>query len=160
MEELINRTNEQYGRKLALIRRSPHPSPWRMDRTPTITLAYLSSAARWIISAQSGIPVCFDAKECKASTFPLANIHPHQVRFMEEFEQQGGISFLLIFFSQENQFYYLTFQRLREFWGRMEAGGRKSFTGQELDAEFYLLPRDGLMVPYLDGLQRDLELRD
>ena len=164
LEELINRTNEQYAaKKLALIQKIPTPiTPVRMDKEHRqITLAYFEQRSTVdYIGAVQGIPVCFDAKECKASTFPLANIHPHQVRFMEEFEQLGGISFLLIFFSQENQFYYLTFQRLREFWGRMEAGGRKSFTGQELDAEFYLLPRDGLMVPYLDGLQRDLELRD
>ncbi len=42
----------------------------------------------------------------------------------------------------------------------MEGGGRKSFTRQELEEEFYLAPKEGLFIPYLDGLQRDLKLRD
>ena len=40
------------------------------------------------IGAVQGIPVCFDAKECAADTFPLQNVHQHQVEFMERFEKQ------------------------------------------------------------------------
>jgi recombination protein U len=50
------------------------------------------------IGAVQGIPVCFDAKECSKDTFPLANIHPHQVEFMRDFEAQGGLAFFLLFF--------------------------------------------------------------
>lgn len=164
LEELVNRTNEQYARKkLALIQKIPTPiTPVRIDKEQRhITLAYFEQRSTVdYIGAVQGIPVCFDAKECSASTFPLANIHPHQVQFMDGFEQQGGISFLLIFFSADNQFYYLRHKRLKEFWERMEGGGRKSFTRQELEEEFYLTPKEGLFIPYLDGLQRDLKLRD
>ena len=164
LEELVNRTNEQYARKkLALIQKIPTPiTPVRIDKEQRhITLAYFEQRSTVdYIGAVQGIPVCFDAKECGASTFPLANIHPHQVQFMDGFEQQGGISFLLIFFSADNQFYYLRHKRLKEFWERMEGGGRKSFTRQELEEEFYLTPKEGLFIPYLDGLQRDLKLRD
>ena len=164
LEELVNRTNEQYARKkLALIQKIPTPiTPVRIDKEQRhITLAYFEQRSTVdYIGAVQGIPVCFDAKECRASTFPLANIHPHQVQFMDGFEQQGGISFLLIFFSADNQFSYLRHKRLKEFWERMEGGGRKSFTRQELEEEFYLAPKEGLFIPYLDGLQRDLKLRD
>ena len=136
LEELINRTNDQYREKgLALIQKIPTPI------TPVI-------------------PVCFDAKECCVKTFPLANIHPHQVAFMEEFEKQKGIAFFLIYFSADNVFYYLTLRKLQEFWKRMEAGGRKSFRRDELDEEFYLTGKNGFLVPYLDGIQKDLQLRD
>ena len=37
-----------------------------------------------------------DAKECNTDTFPLANIHEHQVEFMRCFEKQDGVAFILI----------------------------------------------------------------
>ena len=109
LEELVNRTNEQYREKgLALIQKIPTPiTPVKMDKnTRHITLAYFEQKSTVdYIGAVKGIPVCFDAKECCVKTFPLANIHPHQVAFMEEFEKQKGISFFLIYFSADNVFY-------------------------------------------------------
>ena len=81
----------------------------RMDKENRhITLAYFEQRSTVdYIGAVQGIPVCFDAKECSVDTFPLSNIHPHQVEFMNAFEQQGGIAFFLIFFSHADLFYYL-----------------------------------------------------
>ena len=110
LEDLVNRTNEQYREKgLALIQKIPTPiTPVRMDKENRhITLAYFEQRSTVdYIGAVQGIPVCFDAKECAADTFPLANIHPHQVEFMQAFEKQGGVAFFLIFYSHENQFSY------------------------------------------------------
>lgn len=164
LEELINRTNEQYREKgLALIQKIPTPiTPVRMDKESRhITLAYFEQRSTVdYIGAVQGIPVCFDAKECCAQTFPLANIHPHQVEFMKAFEAQRGVAFFLIFFSHENRFYYLTLRKLLTFWKRMEEGGRKSFQRTELDEEFYLSQKGGVLVPYLEGIQLDLKMRD
>ena len=86
-----------------------------------ITLAYFEQRSTVdYIGAVQGIPICFDAKECATDTFPLANIHPHQVEFMQAFEKQGGIAFFLIFYSHENQFYYLPLRHLLIFWTRMQ----------------------------------------
>ena len=101
LEELVNRTNEQYREKgLALIQKIPTPiTPVRMDKENRhITLAYFEQRSTVdYIGAVQGIPVCFDAKECSTGTFPLQNIHPHQVQFMKEFEKQGGIAFFFYF---------------------------------------------------------------
>ena len=142
LEELINRTNEQYREKgLALIQKIPTPiTPVKMDKTSRhITLAYFEQKSTVdYIGAVQGIPVCFDAKECMLlKTFPLANIHPHQVAFMDEFEKQRGIAFFLIYFSADNVFLLSYLRKLKEFWKRMEDGGRKSFRREELDQEFY-----------------------
>ena len=161
LEDLVNRTNEQYREKgLALVQKIPTPiTPVRMDKDSRhITLAYFDQRSTVdYIGAVQGIPVCFDAKECSAQTFPLANIHPHQVKFMEDFEKQNGVAFFLIFFSYLNEFYYLTFRELMGFWKRMEEGGRKSFRREELDEEFYLSGKNGFLVPYLEGIQKDLQ---
>ena len=79
---------------------------------------------------------------------------------MHDFEEQGGIAFFLIFYTHLDRFYYLTFRQLNEFWKRMEAGGRKSFRMDELDETFFFTGHHGILVPYLDALQLDLNLRD
>lgn len=163
LEEMINRTNELYKEHdLCLIQKIPTPiTPIKMNEDHTqITLAYFDqkSTVDYIGAVQS-FPVCFDAKECLGTTFALANIHEHQVSFMEDFEKQGGISFLVIYFTSLDRFYYLRFSKLKEFWMRMLSGGRKSFRVDELEDGFDLKGHDGLLVPYLDGIKKDLTLR-
>ncbi len=53
--------------------------------------------------------------------------------------------------------------RLREvlrFRERADGGGRKRFSYDELDREYFLNQKNGLLVSYLDGLQKDLLSRD
>ena len=103
LEDMVNRTNERYlEQELALIQKIPTPiTPVRMDKEHRqITLAYFEQRSTVdYIGAVQGIPVCFDAKECNADTFPLQNIHEHQIIFMENLEKQQGISFLLIYYT-------------------------------------------------------------
>ena len=164
LEELINRTNEKYmENELALMQKIPTPiTTIRIDKEHRhITLAYFDQKSTVdYIGAVQGIPVCFDAKECAADTFALQNIHEHQVGFMERFEGQGGISFLLIYYSHRNLFYYLTLQQLLVFWKRAKEGGRKSFRFEELDPQYCLPKKQGILVPYLDMLQKDLQSRE
>lgn len=164
LEELINLTNEKYRvKKLALIQKIPTPiKPIQIDKnTRHITLAYFEQKSTVdYIGAVQGIPICFDAKECATKTFPLANVHEHQIKFMKEFEAQGGISFLLLYFVSENIFYYLTFQKLEEFWKRAKAGGRKSFRLEELEPKYQMSTYDGVTVHYLDMINIDLSERE
>lgn len=163
LEELINRTNEKYAEgRLALIQKIPTPiTPVRMDKeNRQITLAYFEQKSTVdYIGAVQGIPVCFDAKECAADTFALQNIHEHQVKFMEQFEQQGGISFFLIYYTAKDLFYYLPYRVLRHFWDRAKEGGRKSFRYEELDPAYIIPRKGGVMIPYLELLKKDLEER-
>ena len=164
LEELINRTNEKYrDNKLGLIQKIPTPiTPINIDKAhKQITLAYFDQKSTVdYIGAVQGLPVCFDAKECARETFALANIHEHQVRFMNEFEEQGGIAFFLIYFSGMDIFYYLKLRTLMIFWNRMLEGGRKSFRYEELDEEYIIRHKHGVIVPYFDLLNKDLQERD
>lgn len=164
LEDLINRTNEQYLEQgLALIQKIPTPiTPLQIDKEHRhITLAYFEQKSTVdYIGAVQGIPVCFDAKECTSDTFALQNVHEHQVEFMTQFERQGGISFLIIFYTARNELFYLPLAHLMVFWERAKKGGRKSFRYEELDQDYYLKPHGGYLVPYLDALQTDLDSRD
>ena len=164
LEDLINRTNEKYLENgLALIQKIPTPiTPINIDKENRhITLAYFDQKSTVdYIGAVQGIPVCFDAKECAVDTFSLQNIHDHQVDFMVNFEKQGGIAFLIIYYSHKDLFYYLNLAQLLEFWNRAKNGGRKSFRFDELDPKFQMPKKHGVLVPYLDMLNLDLEQRE
>ena len=96
LEDMINMSNESYREKgLALIQKIPTPiTPVRIDQqTRHITLAYFDQQSTVdYIGAVQGIPVCFDAKECATDTFPMMNIHEHQVKFMKDFEKQPKLT--------------------------------------------------------------------
>lgn len=162
-EDMINRTNEKYLENgLALIQKIPTPiTPISIDKQSRhITLAYFDQKSTVdYIGAVQGIPVCFDAKECNTDVFPLANIHEHQVEFMRQFEKQEGIAFILISFTKREEMYYLSFAELLKFWNRAKEGGRKSFRYEELDPRYFLPEVPGILVPYLNALQLDLETR-
>ncbi len=164
LEDLINRTNDSYReKKLALIQKVPTPiTPVSIDKESRhITLAYFEQKSTVdYIGAVQGIPICFDAKECAVKTFPLQNIHPHQISFMKEFEEQGGISFIILSFTSFNEIYYLPFDQVYRFWKRMEEGGRKSFTYDEVDKEWLIRSHRDMFVHYLEQIQMDLERRD
>lgn len=164
LEDLINRTNDSYReKKLALIQKVPTPiTPVSIEKESRhITLAYFDQKSTVdYIGAVQGIPVCFDAKECASSTFPLQNVHEHQVAFMKEFEEQGGISFIILSFTSMHEMYYLPFSHLYRFWTRMLEGGRKSFTYEEVDKSWQIRSVRDMFVHYLEPLNRDLEERE
>ena len=163
LEDLINRTNELYKEHgLCLVQKIPTPiTPIKMNEDHSqITLAYFDQKSTVdYIGAVQGIPVCFDAKECSQDTFALSNIHEHQVNFMGNWEDQDGLAFILIFFSERDVYYYLTFEKLKEFWDRMQEGGRKSFRIEELDEKYFFTTKPNLLVPYLDMINVDLSSR-
>lgn len=164
LEELINHTNELYREKgLGLVQKIPTPiTPVKIDKeNGNISLAYFEKDSTVdYIGVVQGVPICFDAKECAVDTFSLRNIHEHQVKFMEDFESQNGISFLIVMFTARNEFYYMRFSELKAYLDRIENGHSKNFKYEELDKEFFIKPEAGAMVHYLRGLQKDLSSRD
>lgn len=164
LEDLINFSNERYQQnQLALIQKIPTPiKPITIDQqTRHITLAYFDQKSTVdYIGVVQGVPVCFDAKETAADTFPLQNIHAHQIRFMSDFEKQQGIAFIILYFSARDEFYYIPFCDIINFWERGQNGGRKSFTYDEIDKTYQIHSSRGIMVHYLETLQRDILSRE
>lgn len=162
LEDFINMSNEKYlENHLCLIQKIPTPiKPVRMDSERHITLAYFDQKSTVdYIGVVQGIPICFDAKECATNTFPLQNIHAHQIRFMEEFERQDGIAFIILYFSNHDEFYYIPFSDIIKFWNRSLSGGRKSFTYEEIDKNYQIHSKQGILVHYLEKIQQDLSRR-
>ncbi len=160
LEELINVTNEKYRLQgLGLVQKIPTPiKPVKIDEnTRQITLAYFEQKSTVdYIGVVQGNPVCFDAKECAVERFALSNIHKHQIDFMGEFERQKGLSFLLLYFKSKDCFYYVTYDKVMEFWNRMNSGGAKSFHINELEDKFEISSYSGTFVHYLEKIKLDL----
>ena len=157
LEELINYSNEIYrDKKLGLVQKIPTPiTPVKIDKeNGNISLAYFEKD-----STVQGVPICFDAKECASDTFSLNNIHEHQIKFMDEFENQQGISFLVIMFSLKNEFYYMRFSELKGYLDRVKEGHAKNFKYNELDKKYFIPSEAGVVVHYLRTLMKDLEER-
>lgn len=163
LEEKLNMTNDKYRSKgLALVQKIPTPiKPMEMNKEKgQITLAYFEQKSTVdYIGVVQGVPVCFDAKECTKDSFSIGNIHEHQIHFMDEFEKQQGISFLLIHFTKRNEFYYVPFKDVEAFWKRAKKGGRKSFRVTELDENYRIKVTNEVFIHYLEPLSKDLDSR-
>jgi len=160
-EEMINITNEKYNNKnLAIIQKVPTPiKPIKLDNTTsTITLAYFEQKSTVdYIGVVQGVAICFDAKETSQKSFPLKNVHQHQIDFMEKHEYQKGIAFLLVRFSLRDEIYCLPFKKLKEYWENVSEGGRKSIPYEEFRKELLIKNKDGFIVHYLEAINIMLE---
>ena len=64
----------------------------------------------------NGYYIDFEAKETKNKTsFPLKNIHTHQLEHMKECCEQGGIAFVIFYFSSLKEYYLLEYKMIEEF---------------------------------------------
>ena len=157
LEDMVNRTISDYRvKKLALIQKIPTPIvPTKMDNEGHITLAYFDKKSTVdYLGVVQEIPVCFDAKECKSNTFPLSNIHKHQYEFMEDFEAQGGVSFLLIYFSKMSKVYYMKFNELKKLWDK-----KSDFTFEKLNEKYIINVKGKIKIDILSKLQLDIDER-
>lgn len=156
LETIINFTNDYYRQKqLALIQKIPTPiTPIKVDnKKRTITLAYFDHQSTVdYIGVVQGIAVCFDAKETALKSLPIQNIHEHQMKFMEDFQNQKGISFLLVHFLAYDEFYFLPFFTLKEFWDKAQSGGRKSIPYNAFEKQYLIKSSQGVMLNYLEAI--------
>ena len=155
-EQMINITNNKYNNVgLGLIQKVPTPiKPIRLDKNKKkITLAYFEQKSTVdYIGVVQGLAICFDAKETTAKSLPLKNIHQHQIDFMERYELQRGMSFLLVRFSAVDEIYLLPFKELKEYWEMAKKGGRKSIPYDSFKKELLVKNKGGFMVHYLEAI--------
>jgi recombination protein U len=158
LEEMVNLTNERYlEHGLALIEKIPTPiKPITLGKDKgTITLAYFEKKGSVdYIGVVQGIPICFDAKETTKDYLPLKNIHEHQVSYMEAFEKQEGVAFMLVYFSKIDQHYYLPFKTIKSYWEAAKEGGRKSIPIADFDKSLKISSKSGYLVHYLEALAK------
>ncbi|MFD1707162.1 Holliday junction resolvase RecU [Siminovitchia sediminis] len=141
LEDDLNETNAYYLEKgLAVIHKKPTPVQivhvdYPKRSTAVIKEAYFRQASTTDYNGIcNGKYIDFEAKETKSPTsFPLKNIHDHQIDHMKQIIKHKGIAFVIIRFSQSEEIFLLEAEYLFQFWDRMKRGGRKSITKQEIE---------------------------
>ncbi|EIA20239.1 Holliday junction resolvase RecU [Listeria fleischmannii] len=158
LEEDLNETNAFYlAHERAVIHKKPTPVQIvRVDypkrSNATIKEAYFKQPSTTDYNGvYRGKYLDFEAKETKNKTsFPLSNFHPHQMEHMKQILKQDGFAFVITSFSSLGVVYLTRFDRFLPFWERMESGGRKSVTLEELQAHSKQIPYG--LNPRLDYL--------
>lgn len=154
LEDAIDEANKYYlSNQRAVIHKKPVPIQIVNVEYPSRSAAVIKEAYFRTPSTTdyngvfNGCYIDFDAKETKNKTsFPLSNVHAHQISHMRASTLQGGICFLLIRFSTLNRYFVLPFEVIDSAWTAMETGSRKSipletFELQAIEIKEGYLPR-------------------
>lgn len=148
LEEEIDQSNQYFRiENIAVIHKKPTPIQivdvhYPKRQKAVIKEAYFRKPSTTDYNGvYNGRYIDFEAKETKNKTsFPLNNIHDHQVSHMEQVSNQQGICFLLIKFSYHDSVFLLPFKQFMVYWDRFKSGGKKSITLQEIERDGYLIP--------------------
>lgn len=91
----------------------------------------------------------FEAKETNSKTsFPLDNIHTHQIKHLENIHNNGGIGFIIVRFNKLNETYILM---AKDFLNFIKENDRKSIPIKYFQKHAYLIEEK--YIPRLDYLK-------
>ncbi len=133
LEEIINETNTYYlDHEIAVIYKKPIPIqitkvdyPDR-DHAKIIEAFYKIPSTTDYNGIYNGKYIDFEAKETHNKTsFPLKNIHAHQIDHLVRCKKHGGISFVIIALVQSNEYYLIDIDCIYEYYVAKELS-RKS----------------------------------
>ena len=150
LEEDLNKSNEFYRQKgIAFIYKKPTPIklvkidyPSKQNKTTSVKIkeAYFESPST---TDYNGIYkakyIDFEAKETKSKTsFPLSNIHPHQIKHLMRVLKHGGIGFVIIRLCAYDETYLVDAQYMIQ---RYQQNESKSIPYAELKDNGFLIKR-------------------
>ena len=166
LEDEIDEANAYYlSKRLAIIHKKPVPVQIVKVEYPSRSAAVIREAYFRTPSTTdyngvwNGYYVDFDAKETSSKTsFPLKNIHTHQMTHMQQVTEQLGVAFIIMRFSALERYFIVPFEVLQKAWSAMENGERKSIPLTQIEQEAYEIqtsyyPR----IDYLKVLERFIE---
>jgi recombination protein U len=144
LEEDLNQSNQFYllsGK--AVIHKKPTPVQIVNVEYPKRSAAVIREAYFKLASTTDyngvykGKYIDFEAKETKNKTsFPLKNFHEHQITHMQQVIDHGGISFVILRFSDTDDIYLFDSSDLIRYW-KEQTLGRKSIPKGEIAEKGY-----------------------
>ncbi|XMB87371.1 Holliday junction resolvase RecU [Mycoplasmatota bacterium WC44] len=147
LEDDINASNEYYlAHNKAIIHKKPIPVKVVSVNYPNRQSAvidrafYVTPSTTDYNGVYNGKYIDFEAKETSNKTsFPLTNIHSHQIEHLVNVMNHGGISFILVRFTKLDEIYLLETKYLKKFNIR-SLEGRKSIKLDEFREFGHLIP--------------------
>lgn len=155
LEHDLNETNQYYlTNNKAIIYKKPTPIKIVDVSYPSRKEAVIKKAYFQIPSTTDyngvykGKYIDFEAKETISNTsFPLANIHQHQIEHLIKISEHQGIAFLIVRFSRLNKTFLLTIEKLILF---LEKYKKKSIPLVFFETEGFIINEK--FIPRLDYL--------
>ena len=156
LESDLNDTNEYYlNNDIAIIYKKPTPITinkveYKSRRDAVITEAHFKIPSTTDYNGiYKGKYIDFEAKETRSTTsFPLANIHKHQISHLEKIYKHGGIGFLIVRFVKLNKTYLLYIEDLLSY---INSNKRVSIPINYFEEKGYLI-KEGI-IPRLNYLE-------
>lgn len=116
LEKLIDMTNKQYENAgVGIIKKLPTPVHIYSTFNGRVSGALKKGELVDYIGMSQGKALAFDAKQTRGKSLPLKNIPSHQYKYLKEWHNNGGVSFLIIYFRDYNEVYYYPFDRI-QYW--------------------------------------------
>ncbi|WP_409368929.1 Holliday junction resolvase RecU [Lysinibacillus sp. 38-6] len=166
LEDEINEANDYYvKRQLAIIHKKPVPVQIVKVEYPSRSAAVIREAYFRTPSTTdyngvwNGYYIDFDAKETASKTsFPLKNIHAHQMTHMQQVKDHNGVAFIIVRFSAFERYFIVPYEVLQKAWQAMDSGGRKSIPFSTIEKEAFEIPTSYYpRIDYLPVLQQFIE---
>lgn len=154
LEELILMTNDYYrSKRLGRVDKVSVPiKVIEIDHHGMITKAFFEKKStvdfQGIIQ---GVGIAFDAKETSLKSLPLSNIHEHQVEFMGDITEQGGLAFLIVHFKFCDEYYLVPYEWILKY---LHEEKRRSIPYKEMPKPFQIpMPVNGILnyLPILNA---------
>jgi recombination protein U len=161
LERRINKANYKYRKdRTAMIKKEEIPIHITKlgPKASMSTVDYIGIVPLWaplkeIIGLHMvGAYIAFDAKETKVKTsFPLANIHQHQLEFLKYIRSLGGIAFFLIQFTSlhEDEAFMVPIPVIDKAWENARKGKRKSIRYKDFKKQ-WLVPIDNYLNHFIN----------
>ncbi|ATF41168.1 Holliday junction resolvase RecU [Weissella paramesenteroides] len=168
LEADINAANNYYlATGQAVIHKKPTPIQivnvsYPARSAAKITEAYFRQASTTDYNGiYKGYYIDFDAKETTHKrSFPLNNIHDHQVEHLKSIVTQHGLAFMIIRFSVLKETYVVWADLIFQYWDNKETG-RKSIPYEVVVKSGELIAQGiNPTTPYLTAVDKLLERRE
>ena len=162
LENDINETNKYYlVNNIAIIHKKPTPITiakvdYPSRKEAVIKEAYFKTPSTTDYNGiYKGKYIDFEAKETKASSFPLSNIHKHQIEHLKKVLEHGGFSFLIIRFTLKGDTYLLPTKKLLDF---IESNKRQSIPYEYFKKEGFIIKDNyNPRIDYLSIIEGEIE---
>lgn len=133
-EELVSYQNDRYRQEgLAVVHKVPTAwTPIRGKKGKIISAFVSQKASVDFLGVWKDRAIAFDVKENSQPRWALDARFGHQLQFIRDWHEVGGVAFLLL--NQNGTTYLLPAKVLIDAWERSQSGGRKSMSLNEITA--------------------------
>lgn len=162
LEGLITLTNDYYKTHgYARVDKAATPvTVIELDGKGLISKAYFEKKATVdFYGIVQGHYIAFDAKETNMGSFPLKNLHAHQVDYMLDITKQGGLAFLIVHFKRHGTYYLLPFEIIHDYFMNT-ATGRKSIPYTDMIPDLEIKMTHNGILNYLPILNNYMTFKE